>query len=559
MNTTKIHSLGEKGWLILLLVVIALSVCTMAMASGTCGNNLTWTLDSNGILTISGTGEMDMFGYSDAPWNDDSESITSVIIEDGVSSIGDNAFNGCDAITKITIPNSVAAIGKRAFSGCSSLVSIAIPDAVTTIGEWTFYGCKSLTSITLPSALTHIDALAFADCKSLTDITIPASIASIKEDRVFKSCTSLRSINVESGSSAYTSEDGVLFNADKTQLIAYPAGKQSNSYTIPDGVIGISAYAFYWNEHLVSITIPEGVISIGSDTFAGCSKLTSVTIPEGVTSLGNSMFFSCKNLTSVTFPASLVSIGNYMFESCGSLTSIDVSGESTTFSSVDGVFFSADQTQLIAFPPGKQQILYDIPSGVTSIGTYAFGSSWELVNVTFPDSLVSIGDSAFAHCWKLVGITFPDSLVSIGDRAFTNCNELNNIVLPASTISIGDNAFAWCKNLVSVTIPPSVTSIGKSAFSYSSSDLVIHGVAGSAAESYANDGGIAFVADLTTEQSETTDSWTCTQCDTSQNVGKFCSECGAERPAALKCENCGFVPEDDIAPKFCPECGTKFE
>ncbi len=234
------------------------------VASGECGedgDNLTWTLDSEGTLAISGEG--DMWDYYDEPPYPYLETITRVILKDGVTSIGNWAFAYCTSLTSITIPHSVTSIGVLAFEYCTSLTSITIPDSVTSIGDGAFSNCTSLTSITIPDSVTSIEATAFHRCTSLTSITIPDSVTIIGE-RTFYECTSLTSI------------------------------------TIPDSVTIIGKRAFYECTSLTSITIPDSVTSIGESAFEYCYGLTDITIPDSVTSIGSYAFYSCTSLTDIT-------------------------------------------------------------------------------------------------------------------------------------------------------------------------------------------------------------------------------------------------------------------
>ena len=174
------------------LLALVASIGVASAQSGTCGDNLTWTL-SDSVLTISGTGAM--ANYNTMPWYKYCLSIQSVIITDGVTSIGDHAFYGCSSLTSVTIPNSVTSIGERAFSGCSSLTSITIPNSVTSIGSSAFVCCSSLTSVTIPNSVTSIGNGAFMYCSSLTSITIPNSVTSIGE-WAFDNCSSLTSVAI---------------------------------------------------------------------------------------------------------------------------------------------------------------------------------------------------------------------------------------------------------------------------------------------------------------------------------------------------------------------------
>ena len=183
----------------------ATALAADVVASGTCGaegngSNLTWTLDSEGVLTISGSGDMYNYGSSDfsAPWDGSRSRVKSVVIADGVTSIGEYAFFYCESLTSVTIPDSVTSIGKYAFFCCTSLTSVTIPDSVTSIGRFAFSNCTSLTSVTIPDSVTSIGEYAFYYCKSLTSMTIPDSVTSIS-DNTFDHCTSLTSVTIPDG------------------------------------------------------------------------------------------------------------------------------------------------------------------------------------------------------------------------------------------------------------------------------------------------------------------------------------------------------------------------
>lgn len=547
----------------LLVAVFVLAFAVGALADGVCGAEVTWTLSPSGVLTISGKGEIDDCSYGRAPWKDERDSIKSVIVEEGVTGIGNNAFYWCRELTNVQLPESLVTIGDYAFENCSRLNSINIPNGVTSIGEWAFYGCENLPVLTLPDNLVSIGALAFCDCENLMELVIPASVTYISEDRTFKGCDKLEKIVVADGNPAYITVDGVLFNYDKNTLINYPAGKKDSSYTVPNSVTSINDYGFYWNENIQSITVPGTVKSIGSDVFAGCSKLTSLALAEGIESIGETAFFHASALTSISFPASLASLGNDPFESCSMLTNINVAENSSFYKSVNGVLFSSDMKTLIAYPAGLKAVSYTIPEGVVAIGAYAFLHNHNVVNITFPDSLVTIGHSAFYGCDKLTGIQFPNNLATIEDDAFGSCDSLTTIVLPESVYILGDGAFNWCDNLINVTIMNPATSFNKwGVFDFCHDALTLTGIAGSTTEYHAKENELNFTA-TTFEKNylsdnSLNDSWTCESCSSVLNGGKFCSECGKARPQAQKCTNCGYMVEKGNTMKFCPECGTKF-
>ena len=448
--------------------------------TGSCGDNVTYSLDTEtGVLTISGTGDM----YSYGPFYENTN-IKSVIIENGVTSIGDGVFQGCTSLRSVTIPDSVTSIGDDAFYGCyftsenfvnNSNVELDDSSKPTIVDTDAGGFCikdnelvnmrptYAIGEITIPDSVTSISDYAFNDCTSLTSVTIPDSVTSI-DDWTFSSCTSLTSIEVSGNNKNYSSADGVLFNKDKSELITYPAGKTDSEYVIPNSVISIGDSAFENCTSLTSVTIPDSVTSIGRYTFENCTSLTSVTIPNSVTSIGDDAFYNCTSLTSVTIPDSVTSIGSGAFSNCTSLKSIEVSGNNKSYSSADGVLFNKDKTELITYPAGKTDSEYVIPNSVTSIGYSAFKNCTSLTSVTIGNSVTSIGNEAFYGCTSLTSVTVPDSVTSIGDYAFCNCTSLTSVTIPDSVTSIGDYAFCNCTSLTSVTIPDSVTSIGYSAF-----------------------------------------------------------------------------------------------
>ena len=295
------------------------------VASGACGDNLTWKLDDKGTLTISGKGAMTEWVYSDsAPWKTYSNTINKVVIQPGVTSIGGYAFSECKNLTSITIPEGVTSIEDGVFSGCG-LRSITIPKGVTSIGRYAFQECSSLTSITIPEGVTSIGIGAFSGCLDLMSITIPEGVTRIGS-RAFEGCSSLTNITIPEG---VTSIEDWAFSGCSSLM----------SITIPEGVTIIGAEAFRGCSSLKSVTIPEGVTSIGAGAFRGCSSLTSITIPEGVTSIEDSVFFGC-GLRSITIPEGVTSIGAGAFRGCSSLKNITIPESVTSIE--ENAFYACD-------------------------------------------------------------------------------------------------------------------------------------------------------------------------------------------------------------------------
>jgi len=417
------------------------------VASGYCGaegngENLSWQLDSAGVLTFSGTGAMQDFNKGVlSPWYDIKNDIKKVNIPNSVTNIGGSAFVGCKSLTSISIPNSVTSIGWGAFYN-SSISSITIPNGVTSISDSTFKECHSLTSVSIPNSVTSIGNDAFWGCTALKSIDIPNSVTSIGEN-AFYACQSLTSITIPNGVTS----------------ISYSAFSGCCSLTavnIPNSVTSIGNYAFYNCTYLTSINIPNSVTSIGDYAFSGCKSLDSISIPKNVTSIGQHTFEFCTSLTSVNIPDSVTSIGKCAFYYCLSITTINIPDSITSIG--DYVFDGCESLTSI-----------DIPNSVTSIGSEAFCNCTSLTSVTIPNSVTSIGLGAFGYCQSLTSIAIPNSVTSIGDYAFYGCESLTSIDIPNSVTSIGDCAFYCCESLTSIDIPNSVTSIGRNTFSYCTS------------------------------------------------------------------------------------------
>ena len=298
------------------------------------GSNLTWTLDRDGLLKIEGSGKMEnyMSGEYNPPWSNYYDQIQKVNISAGVTYIGRDAFSKCNRLRAIWVSEGNSEYSSdasgvllncdkteilfcpKAFSG-----EYIVADGVTSIVDRAFSGCNSLTGIFIADGVVSIGTSAFYRCSSLTSVEIPASVTSMGEN-AFMSCDSLAGIWVNEGNDYYSSDaSGVLFNKGKTTLVQCPGAFKA--YAIPSCVTSIGDWAFYGCSSLVSATIPDSVTSIGNYTFCDCTSLASITIPNSVTSIGGGVFSGCTSLESVTIPNSVTSIGEQAFYGNTHLTS----------------------------------------------------------------------------------------------------------------------------------------------------------------------------------------------------------------------------------------------
>ena len=413
---------------VLAIVMGAATVQAHPPTSGTTGP-LTWKYDTGTkTLTISGKGEMPNYTWKDpAPWEEHNGEMLILVIEEGITRIGNRAFENAGNLISITLPKTVTRIGDDAFGFCGSLPMVTIPAGVTRIGDRAFTYCSNLAMATLPVALQEIGENAFAQCTKLTSVAIPAGLKTIGAG-AFAGCSNVSAITVEAKNADYVVMDGVLFNKEKTALVQYPAGRVATSYVIP-----------------------KEVTSLGGSAFNGAKNLTAVTIPAGVTEIGNEAFVNCVKLTSITIPATVKTIGANVFGYCQELAEIKVEAANTAYTSVDGVLFDKAKKTLIKYPEGRNATVYAIPAEVTNIESYAFEYTQNLTSITIPTSVKKIGFAAFAST-VLTSVVIPDGVDTISDMTFRWCLNLRSVTLPASIKMIGFGAFMECKKLEEMTV-----------------------------------------------------------------------------------------------------------
>jgi hypothetical protein len=469
--------------LILFFAMILLPAAVFAQ-SGSAGD-LTWSL-SDGTLTISGTGEMPDYGENSPPWTNYRESITTVIIEEGVTSIGSFAFQMYESLVSITIPNGVTNIGESAFSNdiklasvnipgsvieigsaafmqCQDLASVTIENGVTKIGNNAFYHCRNLTSVTIPASVTWIGFSAFANC-GMSSVSIPGSVTFLYSG-AFANCSNLTAITVYGENTRYSSEGGVLFNSNKTELIQYPGGKTGH-YDIPVSVAIIEVQAFAGCTGLTSVTIPSSVTSIGYGVFPGCTDLNDVYVSwTSPLSIDNDVFLDI-DVTSVTLHVPTGTKTNYQstavwqdFKTIIDDVTLGGTTGDLTWSLSEGTLTISGTGAMPDYeensPPWSNYresiTTVIIEEGVTSIGSYAFQMYESLASVTIPNSVTSIKHNAFYGCSDLKSITIPASVTWIGEVAFFNSG-LTSVSIPGSVTVVANRAFAYCDDLTSITV-----------------------------------------------------------------------------------------------------------
>ena len=432
--------------------------------------NLTWKLDADGTLTISGTGAMKNYDYNDNPspvYNN--SNVKKVVIEDGVTSIGNSAFNECISLTSITIPDSVTSIGTYAFSGCRSLTSITIPDSVTSIGSYAFYNCKNLTTISL-SCKSSLKKSDFGDQANLVSYTLHTLK---KTEAKTATCT-------EDGNKEYWTckHCGKYFLSDDTNPETAKAVEQSE-FIIPashkltkveakDATCTEDGNKEYWTcEHckkyfLSDDTNPETAKAVElSETITPALKHKNATTrgaskPDG-TKPGYSGDLYCPDCDKVVEKGYTYWIEDNLTWKLYEDGTLNISGTGA----MKNYGYSNNQSPVYWNTNVKKVVIED---GVTSIGNEAFHLCRNLISITIPKTLKSIGNNAFYDCTSLTSVTIPGNVESIGESAFYYCDNLTDVTLQDGVKSIGDAAFIWCNNLTNIVLPNSVTSIGYYAF-----------------------------------------------------------------------------------------------
>lgn len=458
----------------------------------------------DGVIDIPDTVKKDNIDYTVTAIGDSAfksfsprSNVSSVFIPARVRSIGDSAFNRCNALTTVTfaegsqlksieraafygtehaypkfkeikIPDSVETIGNGAFNYCQNLERIALPSALQTLSNGTFYGCTALSEVTFPASLETIESRAFSFCRNLSEIKLPTSLKAIQSS-VFDYCSALKTVSYDGSLEQWnhiTANNDVLgYSCPSLVTDDYTAQFILVKNDLPDHypkTVTITKYTGTESTVILPSTISSWpVTKIGEDALKDNTTITSVTIPANVTEIGSNAFADCTNLTSVHYAGDwsnlTIQSGNPAVQDAANAPLFDFE-------------FTPDNTAVIVTNYKYNGAAADvtIPSRykgkpVTTIGHAAFFNS-AVTSVTIPDSVTSISDDAFINCPQLTNISIPNSVTYIGFSAFSSCTRLKSITLPSSLSFISGSLFSGCSQLTTIHIPVSVTSIGNNAF-----------------------------------------------------------------------------------------------
>ncbi len=334
--------------------------------------------------------------------------------------------------------------------------TITLDEGITNIPEGLFTGNEDITEVRIPSTVTSIDGRAFFGCTGLKEVNIPSSVTQIGS-QAFNNCSGVKKLTVDGTKEYYT------FGMNNIEeLVVIGIGDMPNSnFRYP-------VEPWYNSRSTIKkITIKEGITSIGSYMFQDCVNVTSIEIPNSVTTIRQYAFYNCSNLSTVIISKGVTSMDASAFSGCSNLLEYNVASDNATYTSVDGVIYNKERTQLVRCPYAKGNI--DILGSVTSIGNSALEGCNKLTKIDLPNHVTIIENNAFSQCSNLTEINLPNGLTTIGNSAFFGCG-MTSIKIPNQVMTIGSNAFYNCRSLISIELPDSVTSLGESAF-YNCSNL----------------------------------------------------------------------------------------
>ncbi len=479
------------------MLLLLLTAEVLAAESGTCGESLVWTLDTeSGELVISGSGDMPDFGScSDAPWYEHRASVKKVTVAEGVTSVGSYAFDWVyGSLSEAVLADSVKKVGYKAFSDLSLLKTVDLGEGIEEIGMYAF-SHTSVEELAIPASVKLVGDFAFDSCSALSALTLTEGVEEIGEF-AFSFCTSLKTV------------------------------------TVPDSIEKFGKGVFSFSTALETVDIGDGLKEISMELFRGCSALKEVNIGSGVEYIDNGAFGDCRALKEITLPDSVLRIETEAFGGCYNLEKITISPYTMFFES--GALDSCDLPTVYSYEPSLAKTYAEenghefvslgaspfIASGISGSdvywileadGTLEISGSGEIEkkssssaylwyehrdlirSVEIGEGITSIPSGAFFFYKKLEAVSISDTVCTIGGNAFFGTG-ISTLEIPSSVTEIGANAFAYCTSLASVTIGRNVEAIGNGAFRNCAEGFTVYGYKGTAAEEYAaSDEAITFV------------------------------------------------------------------
>ncbi len=509
-----------RHWLPLMAALLLAVLCGAAMADGSCGNNVTWTLSGDGTLTLRGSGPTWDYRETSEPSPFlNNLSVKSVVFVGDVNYIGDFLFKGCTQLSSVTFPERLTTIGIHAFEGCTKLGWVTLPEDLEEIGEAAFFGCSSLSTVSFRYKLESIGVAAFMNCSNLTRAWIPDSVEFLGK-QAFSGCMMLETVRLPNrltviGESAFcdcVSLTEVVIpasvtnigmsafynNAALTRVTVYGKstvfGNQA-FYQIPTAAFfhgwsgstaqtAASVYSCHFAALTASGSCGGGVTwsfnpANGELLIAGTGRMPyyyteecpwydfqsavrTLRVSEGVENVAPANFSACINLTTVYLPASVTEISSN-FYGCFAIMNYAVDGSNPVYRSIDGVLYSRDGKTLFNFPAGRTGS-YTVPAGTTAIAASAFQDA-SLSGITLPASVTFLGDGAFSGCSNLGVFDIPEGVTEVGNSLLSGCERLTFVTIPASVNRIGPFAFQGCVRLgPGLLLPEGLTRIDYQAF-----------------------------------------------------------------------------------------------
>lgn len=376
---------------------------------GPCGVNLRWTLDENGLLTVSGTGAMYDYEYEARPgWYDSLGLITALELGEGITHIGDKAFESCYRLTSVTLPASVKSIGRGAFGVCPNLTELKLNEGLQSIGDMAFCNCVMLPAVCFPATLQSIGNWAFEGCESLTDYSYAGTMEQwVQVELKNNAFPAMRCTDGEMGLYGQCGDNAHWTLDDKDVLTVFGTG---DMWDYDDASKENWEKTPWYNYNMTRLIVEEGITGVGDWAFYGCTSLTDISLPESLKTMGKCAFSNCWDLLTVTLPAGVTSVSYGAFSGCLKLQSVT------------------------------------LPEGVTSIGFGAFEYCWLLKDITLPVGLTTIGENAFAECHSLTDIYY------IGSEEQWNAVSKSNAEIPATATVHCDYVIPGSSGVKGVTL-----------------------------------------------------------------------------------------------------------